>query len=38
MIQWALSHIGNDPDRFMLWRARMRFPPIPACVAARYEL
>lgn len=26
------------PMRFRLWRARMRFPPIPSCLAAAFDL
>lgn len=38
MLRWMLDQIGPVPGGLELWRVRMRFPPIPICIAVSYSL
>lgn len=38
LLDWTL-HLADQPaDSLLLWRVRMRFPPVPSCVAVTYRL
>lgn len=38
LLEWLLAELGIRAADFMLWRFRMRFPPIPACIGLRYNV
>lgn len=38
MIAWALRQSGVTRGPLRLWRLRMKFPPVPSCIAATYAL
>ena len=37
IMAWLLGRLGERPERWRLWRLRMKFPPVPICVAAVYR-
>lgn len=38
MIRWTLAQAGLFEQPMRLWRLRMRFPPVPSCVAVTYRV
>ncbi len=37
LIRWTLAQCGWNSGAMRLWRVRMRFPPLPSCLAASYR-
>lgn len=38
ILRWTLAQTGPVSAPMHLWRVRMRFPPLPSCLAAAYRL
>lgn len=38
ILAWTLRFADRPPQELRLWRVRMRFPPVPSCVAVTYRL
>jgi hypothetical protein len=34
MLNWMVQRSGVAPERLRMWRAHVKFPPVPACLAA----